>query len=63
MKKYRHRALQAALEYSKDGSTQYVLLNPNCINTFVTSDKSLAEFYVTRYGHRIYAKCKDGHVI
>lgn len=63
MKEYRQRALHYALEKSLDGNLYYVLLNPNCINTFVTDSKSLADFYVQRYGHRVYAKCKDGQMI
>ena len=62
-REYRKAALEKAIQKSLDGNLYYVLLNPNCINTFITSDASLAKFYVKRYGHRVYAKAKDGHMV
>lgn len=63
MKEYRKQALNYAIQKSHDGNTYYVLLHPNCINTFVTADASLAKFYVKNYGHKVYAKAKDGYMI
>lgn len=60
-KEDRKRALSYAIQQSKDGGLYYVLLN--AVNTFITSDESLAKFYVHHYGYRVYAKCKDGYMI
>lgn len=61
-KEDRKKAVNYTIEKSLDGNMYYLLLSRNCINTFVTSDKSLADFYIKHYGHSLYAKCKDGHL-
>lgn len=59
----RKTALNYTLQKSLDGKMYYLLLSGNCINTFITDDESLAKFYIKHYGHRLYAKCKDGQMI